>query len=1103
MKDLVEKQIPLSEEIRKKEKSACNVLSTEPEQAKWANEGLPVDNISIENAAIVTLCERWPLLIDPQLQGLKWLKNREKNLKVITMGQGRWLSVLLQAISNGDTVLIENCPENIDPTIEPVLSRAIIKKGRSMKIKFAGEEIDYDSKFQLFIQCTMLNPHYQPEIFAQCTVINFIVTECGLEEQLLALVVNDEKPELEEQKVALMRLINDNMVSLNDLENELLFKLSNAPDDILSDVSLINGLENTKKAAIVIQKKVAQAKEQEILINNARNEYRPVAQEASWIYFLLIQLNAIDHMYQYSLNTFVSYFYKAMRCAKKSDVVNIRVKFLSNKIRIVIFTWVSRGLFENHKLIFSSQLTFKLLSNKAIPGELNSDYFEFMIRGTRKYGDENQIPWLPDASWYSLCALAELTGLERLLKDIIASPNRFKEWYLKAEPERESLPLDWRKIDTENPFAKVLIVKALRPDRTTIAIENFVVKSLPSGKDFIELDAGSSFASILKQSLEDSNKTTPIFFILSSGADPISTVYEIAQKNGYLIEGRYHRVALGQGQDVVAMKKLALGHKDGGWVVLENIHLMPKWCKELEKQLTEYAVEGSHDSFRVFLTAEPSEGIPIGLLENSIKLTNEPPQGLKANLKRAFASFDKDEFDFRESNVKTLQFALCWFHAVVIERKKFGPLGWNANYPFNTGDLVNSGTIMVNKLESVNNRIPWADLRYIFGEIMYGGHITDDLDRLLCMTYLRFYMRVDLFDEFDLVPFLIDNDKWSFHTPAAMSYDEYFKYIDDYLPADNPIMYGLHPNTEIAVRTNEANNLCEALLSLQPKDATATGSGQNPIQRVASVLEEILEKIDDINFDLEEVLSNLAVDERGPYQYVFLQECERMGRLVDEMKRSLKELDLGLSGDLTMSERMETLQEALFLNKVPESWSYLAYPCLRAMGSWIANLCQRAAQNMAWADTPTQLPLVVNVSFFFNPQSFLTAVMQITSRRNNLELDKLAVITEVTRKNMSEIDSHAREGSYVCGFNLEGASWNSAGGVLVEAVPRDMICPMPVVNVKAILASKLEKKGIYPCPVYQTQQRGPTYVFTAPLRTKSPPAKWVLGGVVLVMDYVD
>lgn len=220
------------------------------------------------------------------------------------------------------------------------------------------------------------------------------------------------------------------------------------------------------------------------------------------------------------------------------------------------------------------------------------------------------------------------------------------------------------------------------------------------------------------------------------------------------------------------MDRLATGHRDGHWVCLENIHLMPRWCSVLEKKLDDYAIEGSHPDFRVFLTAEPAK-LPIGLLERSIKLTNEPPQGLKQNLKRAFATFDKDEFEFKDAKVKSILFVMCHFHSIIVERIKFGPKGWNRGYPFNTGDLMNSSDILSNYLESGGDKIPWKDLRYMFGEIMYGGHITDDWDRLLCATYLEFYIKEELLDEMELFPYAESHPDLKFRSPPVLAYDQY------------------------------------------------------------------------------------------------------------------------------------------------------------------------------------------------------------------------------------------------------------------------------------------------------------------------------------------
>lgn len=147
--------------------------------------------------------------------------------------------------------------------------------------------------------------------------------------------------------------------------------------------------------------------------------------------------------------------------------------------------------------------------------------------------------------------------------------------------------------------------------------------------------------------------------------------------------------------------------------------------------------DGYHPNFRLFLSAEPNEKIPIGILEKCIKVTNEPPVGLKANMKRAWTYFPKEEIDEKDTKYNHILFSLCYFHSVLLERRKFGPKGWNLFYPFNIGDLRDSFLVLCKNSENnTTGKIPWDDLKYIFGEIMYGGHIVDDWDRWLCAALL-------------------------------------------------------------------------------------------------------------------------------------------------------------------------------------------------------------------------------------------------------------------------------------------------------------------------------------------------------------------------------
>lgn len=136
--------------------------------------------------------------------------------------------------------------------------------------------------------------------------------------------------------------------------------------------------------------------------------------------------------------------------------------------------------------------------------------------------------------------------------------------------------------------------------------------------------------------------------------------------------------------------------------MLENIHLMPRWLIELEKILDSYGGDvgsGGSSNFMLFLSADCSKDIPIGLLDRSIKLTNEPPAGLKANMKKAWTYYSKEDIEDKDPKIKTIFFALCFFHSTMLERKRFGPKGWNMNYPFSMGDLRDSYLVMNRYME--------------------------------------------------------------------------------------------------------------------------------------------------------------------------------------------------------------------------------------------------------------------------------------------------------------------------------------------------------------------------------------------------------------------
>jgi dynein heavy chain len=234
---------------------------------------------------------------------------------------------------------------------------------------------------------------------------------------------------------------------------------------------------------------------------------------------------------------------------------------------------------------------------------------------------------------------------------------------------------------------------------------------------------------------------------------------------------------------------------------------------------------------------------------------------------------------------------------------------------------------------------------------------------------------------------------------------------------------------------------------------------------------------------------------------VFIQEMDVMNGLLSEIKRSIIELQLGFRGELTMSDKMEALMDSLFMDSIPAMWVKKSWPSLRPLASWSANFSDRLAQLEEWSAAPGDIPKVTWIAGMVNPMSFLTAICQVTAQKASLPLDTLVTFTDVTKKmTVEEMDGSSRDGAYIIGLSMQGARWDATNVQIEKSLPKEMFSVMPVMNVKAVSKEKADVQGIYLCPVYITEQRGPTYVFQAQLKTKSPPARWVLAGVALIMD---
>ncbi|GKT26037.1 Dynein axonemal heavy chain 2, partial [Aduncisulcus paluster] len=673
---------------------------------QWRLDGLPSDAFSAENGVLVNKGSRFPLMIDPQLQANKWIKRtyKDKKLVVVDPKNKDRIRLIEGAVQFGTPVLLEDIGEDLDPALDSLISQAFSIEGGRKMILIGDNKVQYNENFRLFMTTRLPNPHYSPETCTKVTLVNFAVVQDGLQAQLLATVVRHEKPRLEQQKDKLVVSMARMRKRAEDTEDEILYLLrSSSPSKLLEDETLIGALDTSKKTSEEIARQLAISIQTEAKIDKARKGYEPCAHLASLFFFVLIDLGGIDSMYQFSLDSYTKLFESSIMSSPRSEKLQDRINALNSYHTQAMYRWTCRGLFKRHKLLFSLQMCIKMQQSE---GLIENDVYDYFLRGGIVLHKEEQPPnpaeWLSSTCWDNITELDKVKGFENLVPHFEQHLQEWHEWYTTQEPESVRLPGEWEGRCDE--LRKMCIIRALRSDRIIQAITMYVGNKI--GSFFVNPPPFD-----LKEILGDSNPTTPLIFVLSPGVDPGTMLQQFAQTRG--MGDRLSSVALGQGQGPKAIAAIERGIKEGRWVFLLNLHLAISWLPELEKIIeTISAGTPPHDDFRLWLSSDPHPKFPIGILQRSLKMTTEPPRGIRSNMMRMFNRLTEAELQScaddpgKDKAFRRLLFGLTFFHSVILERRKFQYLGWNVSYDFNDADFdicKNLLDLYINTYEE----IPW------------------------------------------------------------------------------------------------------------------------------------------------------------------------------------------------------------------------------------------------------------------------------------------------------------------------------------------------------------------------------------------------------------
>jgi dynein heavy chain len=1098
------------------------IVSEEMEIENWKAQKLPNDAFSIDNAIIINQSRRCCLLIDPQNQAFDWIQektkieseqlmqqqknidkhqgNRKNNEHVKffyeikpTMDRATQLKIAAECVVNGYTMIYSNAGEVLSPYLGPLYKKEYIQEGPgqfSVNLEGKGNmnRKDIHPNFRFYITTKLPKPHYLPEICVAITLVNFTVTEDGLEDQMLNFLVEREDPQTDMARRNCIEKKNSGNRTKKEIEKEILDLLnqtsSNKSDNasILDNVELINKLRQSKESSKSIEESLISQIETEKLIESKRSFYKTVATHVAQLFFTVSDLSNIEPVYQYSLKSYKDIFNLAIMATPNPppSEKNKKLDMLKENFTSMLYDKVCMSLFEKDKIVFSFLLMIKISMIPMNPdqqAQFNKECRLLVTGGSGKEFDlpnpakNEEIPWLSNSSWNALNELVSASPtLKNLEKSFIDNTEIWKRTMTSNNPVEEPFPSPFDNLDF---FYKILIVRLVRPDRTIPAVKTHIGNVL--GSRYTVAPPLNFF-----KAYNESRTDTPILFILSAGADPLVIIENLCKKMDKDVLDHIKNISLGQGQEETARNSIEFGIKNEKWIVLQNCHLAKSFMNELEKIIDNIEYNET-SNFRLFLTAMPSTVIPISIIQNSIKLTNEPPRGLKQSILRSYGTIEEKDYESCAKMpyaYKRFIYSFCFFHALILERRKYGPLGWNIPYEFSNSDL----SISLKQLRMFLDKyaeIQWEALNYMIAEANYGGRVTDPADRRLIGNIFHDICNKDMLN----VNYRFSGMK-EYVIPPDGKYEDHIKFVSNIPDNDSPGIFGLHENADITCAINETNDVFGAALLTLPR-MTSNKSGASPEEEVRAKAQDLLSRMPP-KFNVEDVMMKHPNMPSESLNSVLHQELMRYNNLINIVQISMKNLIDAVNGDAVMTSDLENILQRIYDNKIPANIEKMSYPSLKSFSSWFNDLLDKLNFMQKWIDEG--IPNTFWISGFFFTQSFLTGILQNYARKHKIAIDELKYdFTIMTKLEDYNLNERPEDGCYIYGFYIEGARWDSGKiynikiiknyflnlletNTLEDPLPKVLYPSLPYVWFRPVQKEAVKNMG-YECPVYRTSKR--------------------------------
>ena len=472
MKALKERKVAF-----KKHLSLQEYLSKPGDRLDWQANGLPPDELYVENAIILSRFQRYPLMIDPSGMAVSFLMTQYKDQHIAKTSflEDSFMKALETSLRFGYPLLVQDV-ECIDPIMNPILNKEVSKQGGRTLIRLGDQSIDLSPTFKIFLSTRDPTFQFAPDLCGRVTFANFTVTPGSLTSQCLHQTLKAERPDIEEKRSEMLKAQGEYMMKQRMLEQQLLEEISKAQGNILENDVLIKQLEVLKQTTTEVKEKLEKTDETMEAIKKVEKQFRAVADGSSKLFFMLKQLPDLNPLYQYSLAHFMGILDDVLadkegilpqneKAGKTSDA---RRDIILRQLFVKTFEKVSRGMLGQDHLTLGLRLCQVRLALKGEKIEvITQEMWDFLV--ATGSGHSSSSVSMPDGLLPKQRELlGELCDLESMsdVRDSLDSNMSAWSKLLKAEQPVSALPKlsrsELHPITTA--MKEMLVLKVFRPD---------------------------------------------------------------------------------------------------------------------------------------------------------------------------------------------------------------------------------------------------------------------------------------------------------------------------------------------------------------------------------------------------------------------------------------------------------------------------------------------------------------------------------------------------------------------------------------------------------------------------------------------------------------